>query len=167
MTMTVDVLRHHVNYTAWASSRLVDAAGSLSQEDLTKDFGTSDRSVIGTLAHIFAADRAWLGRIEGNPPTRFLDPEQDLDLNVLRSDWPALMERWKQWASRLTDEAILQNISYKSLKGDPFVTPVWQIVMHVVNHGTHHRGQVSGFLRTMGHTPPSVDLTVFYRETLR
>jgi len=42
-------------------------------------------------------------------------------------------------------------------------TPLWQILLHVVNHATHHRGQVSGFLRAMGHTPPPLDLIAFYR----
>ena len=85
MTMTADVLRDHLNYTAWASSRLVDAAGALNPQELLRDFGTADHNVLGTLVHAYAADRIWLGRIEGNPPARFTDPEQDMHLAVLRS----------------------------------------------------------------------------------
>jgi uncharacterized damage-inducible protein DinB len=91
-------------------------------------------------------------------------PERDMHLAVLKSDWPALLERWKQWGARLTEESIQSDISYKSIKGDGFVTPTWEIVLQIVNHGTHHRGQVSGFLRAMGHTPPPLDLIAFYRE---
>jgi uncharacterized damage-inducible protein DinB len=167
MAMLVDVLRNHLSYTAWASGKLVDAAGALSPQELMRDFATADHNVLGTLAHIYAADRIWLGRIEGNPPACFFDPERDMHLEVLRRDWPALLERWKQWGALLTEESICRNISYKSQKGDAFVTPTWQIVLHVANHGTHHRGQVSGFLRAMGHTPPSLELTAFYREALR
>jgi len=90
-----------------------------------------------------------------------------MHLAVLRSEWPALLERWKRWGSLLTEESIHRNISYLSLKGGAFVTPTWQIVLHVVNHGTHHGGQISGFLRAMGHAPPSLDLILFYRETRR
>ena len=165
--MTVDVLQHHLNYTAWASGRLVEAAGALSPLELMRDFATADHHVLGTLVHVYAADRIWLGRIEGNPPARFIVPEQDMHLAVLRSDWPALLERWKLWAALLTEDAIHRDVSYKSIKGDAFVTPIWQIVLHVVNHGTHHRGQASGFLRAMGHAPPSLELTAFYREALR
>ena len=166
MPMLVDVLRNHLNYTAWASGRLVEAASALNPEELTRDFATADHNVLGTLVHIYVADRLWLGRVEGTPPAPFV-PEKDMHLAVLQSDWPALLERWKQWGAQLTEESILRNISYKSMNGDAFVTPTWQIVLHVVNHGTHHRGQVSGFLRAMGHTPPVLDLTVFYREALR
>ncbi len=167
MAMLADVLRNHLNYTAWASSRLVEAASALTPQELVRDFATADHNVLGTLAHVYAADRVWLGRIEGNPPEPFLVPEQDMHLAVLRNDWPALHERWKQWGTRLTEDLLHKDISYKSAKGDAFVTPTWQIVLHVVNHATHHRGQVSGFLRAMGHIPPPLELTAFYREALR
>jgi len=161
-----DVLRDHLNYTAWASSKLVEAASVLNPQELMRDFATADHNVLGTLVHVYA-DRIWLGRIEGNPPAQFIVPEQDMLLSVLTNDWPALHQRWKQWAALLTEDSINKDISYKSTKGDPFVTPLWQIILHVVNHGTHHRGLVSGFLRAMGHTPPSLDLAGFYREALR
>jgi uncharacterized damage-inducible protein DinB len=164
MPTLVDALRNHLNYTAWASGRLVEAASALNSEELVRDFGTADRNILGTLVHVYAADRTWLGRIEGNPPAQFLVPEQDMHLEVLRKDWPALLARWKQWGALQTEESVHREVSYKSLRGDPFVTPTWQIVLHLVNHGTHHRGQVSGFLRTMGHTPPHLDFLVFCRE---
>ena len=67
-----DALRDHIEYTAWASRRLVDAAAALSPEELTRDFQTADRSVIGTLAHIYAADRVWLSRLAGTPFPGFI-----------------------------------------------------------------------------------------------
>jgi len=167
MPMTLDVLLNHLNYTAWASHRLVGAAEKLSPEELMRDFGTADRNVLGTLVHVYAADRVWLGRIEGNPPARFIVPEQDMHLEVLRRDWPVLLERWKQWAGGLCEDSIHKEVPYRDTKGNPYVTPLWHIVLHVVNHGTHHRGQVSGFLRAMGHVPLPLDLIAYYRETFR
>ena len=58
----------------------------------------------------------------------------------------------------------MREVHYTSLAGLSFQTPLWQIVLHVVNHGTHHRGQVSGFLRRMGVVPPPLDLIAYYRE---
>jgi len=54
-------------------------------------------------------------------------------------------------------------ISYSDMSGNPWKQPLWQLILHVVNHGTHHRGQVSGFLRAMGHVPPKLDLVNYYR----
>src|ERR1019366_4721668 len=117
MPMTVDVLRAHLNYTAWASSRLVDAASTLSPQELMRDFSTADHNVLGTLVHVYAADRVWLGRIERNPPARFIVPEQDMHLTVLQNDWPALLGRWKQWSAALTEDSIHKEIPYKDTKG--------------------------------------------------
>jgi uncharacterized damage-inducible protein DinB len=51
------------------------------------------------------------------------------------------------------------------MRGNPWRQPLGQLVLHVVNHGTHHRGQVSAFLRMMGHVPPKLDLVTYYRDT--
>jgi len=166
MIISADILRNHLAYTAWASQRLVGAAAKLSPEELTHDFKTADHSVLGTLVHVYAADRIWLARLtqaQGGPFTT----EADYHLQVLQQDWPALHERWRWWAGHLTDEAAGANLAYKDTKGNPYSQPVWQLIFHVVNHGAHHRGQVSGFLRALGHTPPPLDLAFYYREQAR
>ncbi len=162
--VTPGAIQHHIAYTAWATGRLLDAVAQLSPEELTRDFGTSDKSVLGTLAHVFAADRVWLGRVEGNPPAKFLDPEKDLKMETLTTEWPAVLDRWKQNLTSATQEQIDAVVDYKDLKGNPYQQPLWQIVLHMVNHATHHRGQVAGFLRSMGKTPPPLDLIAYYRQ---
>ena len=164
MAVSAETVRTHLDYTAFASSRLVDAAANLSPEELIRDFHTADHSVLGTLVHIYAADRVWLGRIHGHPPQKFLDPEVDLHLSVLQNDWPAVLARWKDWATGLTDASAQSQLTFTDLKGNRHEQPLWQIVLHVVNHGTHHRGQVSGMLRSMGHPPPPLDLIAYYRS---
>ena len=52
----------------------------------------------------------------------------------------------------------------RAWKGDPFETPLWQIVLHVVNHATLHRGQVMAMLRQLGIPPPPTDLISYYRS---
>jgi uncharacterized damage-inducible protein DinB len=161
--VTSDLLVTHLDYTAWASRRLVDAAQQLTPEELTRDFGTSDHSVLGTLVHVFAADRVWLCRVTGSPvPARFVEPEKDMHLAVLQTEWPELLDRWKNWAAGITNTSAV--ISYRDMKGNAYESKVWQIVLHLVNHATHHRGQAAGFLRTMGRTPPVLDLIAYHRQ---
>jgi uncharacterized damage-inducible protein DinB len=149
-------------YTAWASQRLVHAIEHLPPEQLNRDFQFSERSILGTLVHIFAADRVWLSRILDEPRASFVS-DTDYNLHVLQIDWPLLYDRWHEWAGSLTDETSSQAFTYHDLKGNPWVSSVSDAVLHVVNHGTHHRGQVSGFLRALGHTPPPLDLIHYYR----
>jgi uncharacterized damage-inducible protein DinB len=163
MSVPADVLRTHIDYTTWASMRLLDAAAQLSPEELTHDFQTADGSVLDTLAHIFAADRLWLARLAGGPHPGFVT-DADRSLDALQNGWPALMDRWKTWAADLTDDEVRGEIAYRNMKGRPWKQPLWQLILHVVNHGTHHRGQVSGLLRTLGHTPPTIDLVYFYGQ---
>lgn len=163
MSVSADVLREHLRYTAWASQHLVRAVEHLPAEQLARDFQTSDRNILGTLAHVFAADRIWLSRVQGEAPTSFIS-ETDYNLHVLQIDWPPIYEKWNEWAAALTDDTARERISYRNLKGEPYVNTAWEIVLHLVNHGTHHRGQVSGFLRALGHAPPQLDLIYYYRQ---
>lgn len=162
MPISAETLRLHLDYTAWASNRLLDAAAGLSLEERERDFGTADKSVVGTLVHVFGADRIWLARVQGAENGR-PGPEYR-DLNVLRPAWQTVVEGWKSWARPLGDEDFLREVAYRDLQGNPWRTPLWQIILHVVNHGTHHRGQAAGFLRAMGRTPPPLDLIAYYRS---
>ena len=163
MSVSADALREHLAYTTWASRRLMDVASQLSPEELNHDFQTADRTILGTLVHVFAADRIWLARVNHAANQPFLT-DADRSLAVLQTEWPAVLDRWREFASKLTDATARENLDYKDTRGNPYRQPLWQIILHVVNHGTHHRGQVSGFLRTLGHTPPPLDLTAYYRE---
>jgi uncharacterized damage-inducible protein DinB len=142
----------------------VAAATELTSVELNRDFGTADRSVLGTLVHVFAADRLRLARFqrETNPP--YSSPA-DYHLSVLQNDWPLLYDRWRTWLGGVSDESAAADFAYHDMKGHPWRQPLWQLVLHVVNHGTHHRGQVAGFLRALGRVPPPLDITVYYRET--
>jgi len=163
MSVSADALRQHIDFTRWASLRLLNAAAGLTPEELSHDFHTADRSVLGTLAHVYAADRIWFARLTGGPAPDFA-ADAVRDVSALQNGWTALLERWKAWAADLTDEQALAQIAYSDTKGRPWKQPLWQLILHVVNHGTQHRGQVSGFLRSLGHTPPPTDLVYFYRE---
>ncbi|MFN8062206.1 MAG: DinB family protein [Vicinamibacterales bacterium] len=154
-------LKLHFAYTAWASARIVRAAALLSDAERVRDFGTADKSVLGTLVHVYAADRVWLRRVTYESPAPFVDPDRDMHMSVLEHDWPALLERWQAFLD-VTDPAT--DIDYQDLKGQSHRSPLWKIVLHVVNHGTHHRGQAAGFIRAMGHTPPPLDLIAYYRQ---
>lgn len=155
-------LDRHLAYTVWATNHLLKAVAAIPGEQLVHDFKTADRSIIGTLAHIFAADRLWLDRVHGRRRKSFIE-ECDRDLTLLRGEWPALFAEWRRWVSACPNDRLGDPIAYADMAGNPYQCPASEIILHVVNHATHHRGQVSGFLRTLGHTPPPLDLIRFYR----
>jgi len=155
-----EVLQQHWDYSAWATTRLLDAAGQLSPEELTRDFKTADGSVLETLVHLFWSETIWLSRFNRViPPSR--PARGSHDLKFLQQHWPALHDEWRGHLAEVSDAN--EVLTYKDLKGQEWRHPIWLLLFHVVNHSTHHRGQVSGFLRTMGHTPPPLDLVAYHR----
>ena len=74
----------HFDYTLWATSKLLDAAGRLTQEELTRDLKVSHTSLLTTLQHIYYADRIWLSRLEGQTLATFMDPEPGPGLDILK-----------------------------------------------------------------------------------
>ena len=85
-------------------------------------------------------------------------------METLTAAWGNLQSGWEAWAGSLTDGDLERVAQYKALDGTPFESPVWQIVLHVVNHATLHRGQVMAMLRQLGAKPPATDLIYFYRD---
>jgi len=153
--ITADYARTHLRYSAWASQRLLDAALKLEEDQLHRDVGVAYQSIQGTLSHILFGDRIWLSRILNTP----IQPQ-----NNLQAEWPQIHERWLEFAAGLSDADLARVISYKDTKGNSYSTPLWQIILHVVNHATLHRGQVMAMIRQLGIAPPPTDLIFFFRE---
>ena len=149
----------HLSYSAWASRKLVEAVRAVPDGDFEKPVGVSHSSLLGTLAHILWADWLW--------STRVVEPMEKpgRTRKVLETVWPELQTKWVTWAEHASDAEINGVVEYKSiLDGQVARTPACQIVLHVVNHATLHRGQVMGMLRQTGLAPPHIDLMNFYRE---
>ncbi len=165
MTSSIAALmRNHVAYDIWATNRLLDAANQLTPEQRTRDFGTADKSVQGTLIHLFRSSRTWIGRIQKATPAVSWSSPEDENWPELRASWLTVQQQWQDWADALNEEDPFIVLHYTDLKGRPWAQPLWEIAMHVVNHGTHHRGQISGFLRASGLVPPPLDFIAFARE---
>ena len=149
----------HLRYSAWASRKLVEAVREVSNGDLEKPVGISHKSLLGTLAHIHWGDWLWFTRVV----EKIEKPGETRE--ALEEAWPELQAKWIAWAEGASEAEVNRVVEYVSiLDGQQARTPAWQIVLHVVNHATLHRGQVMGMLRQMGIAPPHTDLMNFYRE---
>ena len=87
------------------------------------------------------------------------------DLTQLRAAWQEEEQHIRAILTRLGADGILQPIEYQGWDGRRQAQPFWQMLQHLVNHGSYHRGQVTTMLRQLGAQPPkSMDLIAFYRE---
>lgn len=160
----IDEIRELYAYNRWANRRLLDAASRLSPEAFTRDLGSSFPSVRDTLAHIVAAEWVWLERWRGRSPT---GPPEAWDLSTpdaIRGAWEEVERDRQAFLAGLDDAAPKREIAYRTTSGQPFEQPLGQMLRHVVNHSSYHRGQVVTMLRQLGAEPPPTDLILFYRE---
>lgn len=157
-------LMGHIAYSRWATFKLIEAARSLTEEQLRRDLGNSFGGVLGTLTHIFAADRIWLSRLQGNPRFTLLDDGEDLTLEQLAAEWPKVYDGLTAY---LSETQVDQDLHWTNLQGKKGALPIWQVLLHVVNHATYHRGQVTTLIKQLGGTPVSTDLIFYYLDQAR
>ena len=163
--MNFQTLQTLLDYHYWARDRILDAAERLTPEQLTRDLGNSFPSVRDTLVHLFFADWIWCSRWEGASPQTMLDPKTFPDVASIRAAWTEHEQKVRTILTRLGENGITRAIEYRGFNGLVQAQPFWQMLQHVVNHGSYHRGQVTTMLRQLGAAPPqSLDLIAFYRE---
>jgi uncharacterized damage-inducible protein DinB len=141
------------------------AADTLTPEQYTRDLGSSFKSIRDTLVHLYSAERAWYERWQGGAPTGHIAPDSFADLAALRRAWSEAETKVRAFVTAQDEAGFARVYQYKLFNGSPGASPLWQMVTHVVNHGTYHRGQVTTMLRQVGATPAKgQDLIAYYRE---
>lgn len=156
------VLTNHLQrllaYHGWAYARLCGQLASLSEEQYRAPCGLFFGSIHGTLNHLAVADRLWLARarFEVHPFDR-LDVEVASELGALENYLEIGVAAWHDLLLDLEDADLLAPIAYRNLAGEQQLRPLAEIVPHLVNHGTHHRGQISAALTAMGQPAPVLD----------
>jgi uncharacterized damage-inducible protein DinB len=162
--MTADYLRTLVDYHYWARDRVLEAAAGISEDAYARDLGNSFPSIKATLEHVYGAEVVWLMRWRGESPAAFpgaLPP----DIAALRAAWAAHEGAMRAFVAPLDDAAAAQVIPYRLFSGAEGASPLWEMVAHVVNHATYHRGQVTTMLRQLGAEPAkSMDMIAYFRE---
>jgi uncharacterized damage-inducible protein DinB len=162
MTTLKDTVRIDLQYSAWATRRLLEACSSLSADEQRHELGVSHGSLLKTLHHIQVWEQFWTGclvadRIPpldqiGNVPT-----PAGLRFDELVQSWPEIWAELDRWVETETDETLSRTLLFKLSSESQWDCPRWQIVRHFVNHATLHRGQIISMLRAFGRKPPCVD----------
>jgi uncharacterized damage-inducible protein DinB len=162
--MNIDDIRLLYDFNAWANHRAIDACAPLAPEQFTRDLASSFRSVRDTLAHIYGAQWVWLERWHGRIPTALPSAADFPDLDTVRRRFIEIDRNLVDFAASLNADDLHRIVQYKTVAGTAQAQPLWQMLQHVANHSTYHRGQVTTLLRQLGAKATSTDLIAFYRE---
>jgi uncharacterized damage-inducible protein DinB len=159
--MNLDDIRHLIGYNEWANARLFDIAASLSEEQLSREAASSFSSVIETLAHIAVAEWLWLERWKGISPAAVPAWTERPQLAEVRKELRSVERDRAAFVAALDDETLQRRLPYRRINGEEGEGRLADLIAHVVNHSTYHRGQVVTLVRQAGGTPVTTDL-LFY-----
>jgi Uncharacterized protein conserved in bacteria len=158
-------MRMLARYKAWADDLFLAAVGALPAAELTAPRPIVFGSLIRTLHHVQAMDHVWQCHLLGQPHgLTSRNPEHCPDLDDLALAQRRLDAWYVAYAETLTDEGLQQVVDFEFIGGGRGRMTRGDILLHVVNHTTYHRGHVADMLYALHVAPPTTDLPVFLRD---
>ena len=150
---TVEYLTRLFTYDAWANHEVLTALRS-SNGPLAH--------ALKLAAHVLAAERLWLARLEQKEPDIPVWPEFTIDeCQDLASE---LSQLWTSYLAASSEADLGKSVSYRNSKGENWSSRKGDILMHVVMHSAYHRGQIAADMRAVGLTPAYTDFIHSVRQ---
>ncbi len=163
--MTDQEIRKLFAFNAWATNRTFESLMRVPEPDYRRDLKTGFGSLHGTMTHLVAAEKLWLSRLAGKPESSLMSEDDVPSLESLKSLWEDVAARMARFVSRLDGKALAKDLEYTTTEGKRHTNGLQQILQHIVNHGTYHRGQIAAMVRQVGFEPVNTDLIAFYRHS--
>lgn len=153
------------DYNYWAGARIRQAALRVTPEQFLAKNSSSYGSLRGTLVHALFAETIWRRRLQGEEMPSGLPTEGDFpDVQSLYQAWADEEGRMRAYLNKLDEDALQAIAHYKSTKGVPYQNVTWQVLAHVLNHGTQHRAEAAAMLTDFGYSPGDIDMILYLRE---
>ena len=164
--ITTRTARMLTRYNAWANKLIFDAVAALPAGEATKERRSLFKNMVHTLNHNYVIDLIWQAHLEGRDhgfTARNTVGHPELD--ELWCAQQAIDDWYITWSDKLSDAALDDKVSFTLIGGNQGVMTRGEILLHVVNHTTYHRGFVADLFYQVPARPPTTDLPVFLRET--
>lgn len=162
----LDLIRQLYEYNEWANNHLLYAASRLSDDELSGGQGVSFDSLEGNLGHIVAAQMNWLERWKtGKNVTPTTEVQKKIaGLEALQAAFDRSHEALSEYVASLSEEGLDEVLVYRDSSGARNERPLWQLMSHVVNHGTHHRAETAMAMAALGKPMRELDYLYFELE---
>ena len=145
-------------FNDWARDVLMNTAAGANDEQLDRPFEMGEGSLRATLQHLFGAEWLWLERWKGRSPPREEVPQAFANLGEMWNTWRKTAQERDAYLATLTPNDLEKDVTYTNTLGNTYTFKLGPMLLHVCNHGTHHRAQASNMLRHLGATPPELDV---------
>ena len=163
--MTTRMARMLARYNQWADQLILDAVAALPGDEATRPRVGLFKTMVHMLNHNYVIDRVFQAHLEGRAHgyTARNTPEPP-PLAELRQNQAELDAWYIGWTNRLTPQAIDEKVAFNYIGGGDGILTRGEILLHLVNHHSYHRGFVAEMFYSAKHRPPTTDLTVFLRD---
>lgn len=152
-------------YKAWANERIFSAVASLPEGEGTKERRTRFGNIVHTLNHVYVIDCVFQAHLQGRPHHfESRNTPAHPPLAQLAQAVDALDQWYIDHVRTLSDIVLAERFRFQFIGGGEGVMSREEMVMHVVNHATYHRGIVAEMMYEVPAAPPVTDLTVFLRD---
>lgn len=152
------------DFNSWANRRTLDSCATLTDAQFVQDLGSSFPSIRDTLTHSMLVEWVWLERWHNRAPDKYPPTSDFPNLAAISARWAEIERNLLDYVASLKPEDLQRIVNIKTMAGVPYSQPLWQMLQHLVNHGSYHRGQVATMLRQLQAKPVGTDLITFYRE---
>jgi uncharacterized damage-inducible protein DinB len=146
---------------AWANQRIPEATARLSGDEYRAKGDGGFGSVHETLVHIMGAQWTWLCRWKGTSPPTMLNAAAFPDLLAVSRRWADIESDTQEFIAAVGEEELQRRVEYLNTEGERWAYPLWQQMLHQVNHATQHRSEVAIVLTRCGQSPGWLDLLYF------
>ncbi len=150
------------DYVYWANARYLAVAEGLSDPQVHRDLGHSWGSVHGTFAHMMSSEQVWLKRWHGESPKGHLDPADYPTIGAVKSAWSVTEKEMRTFIDAQSEASLQKVITYANFQGETFRVPLWQMLMHVANHETHHRGELAAMFALLQVPHPEDEVIQYF-----
>jgi uncharacterized damage-inducible protein DinB len=157
----IDQIRALYAYNAWANARILDTAALLDRDAYPVEHAGAG-SLRDILAHTAWAQWIWLQRWQGAAPRERWNATDLPDLESLRARWEEIEAETARYLAALDAGELDRVISYVNFAGETWNYPLWQMLMHQVNHATQHRSEAALLLTQAGHSPGDLDFLRYF-----
>lgn len=164
--MTRTDLHTLIRYNDWANDRIFSCVEKLSDEQFARVVGGSFPSIRETIAHLVLGEWVWTQRWKGVNPTSAPGWSENAVLADLRRALREIEAERLALISTIGEEDLLRPRDFTYMSGAAGRHSLQEMIVHVVNHSTYHRGQVVTMLRQVGGAPISTDMVIFYSEEM-
>lgn len=159
------LLQQCAAYTIWANQKIFDCISNLSDDQINKEMISSFTSVQKTILHIWDAESAWWQRLKLQERIEIPSTDFKGDISELIKQLNQQSLVWKEWVDNATEVQLQHVFAYQNTKKEQFKQPVYEMLLHLFNHSTYHRGQLVTMLRQLGVDKiPPTDFVVFCRK---